>query len=152
MCETPNSLANLRVLQLVEQSDGRRCWVQPKIRACTLAAPGAGLLPRWRACSPASRSRSKRPFQRAMKSGLHGVWALTAFQLSPSSSNSSIRARFTCAAGSRRDRAQLSNSLRSAALKPTPLPMLENIHDSTTDINVTALLDASVIHREPHSL
>jgi len=31
----------------------------------------------------------------------HGVWALAAFQLSPSSSNSSIRARLTCAAGTK---------------------------------------------------
>jgi hypothetical protein len=72
-----------------------------------------------------------------MKSGLHGVRTLTAFQLIPSSSSSSIRARLTCAAGMRRERAQLSNSSRSATLNPIPLPMADNIHDSTTEINVT---------------
>jgi len=137
MCETPNSLLNLRVLQV-----GGAVGGQALLRPSQNPRPHFG-----RACgrffTTVARMQPGEPF--ALKAALPtrdeiraaGDSALTSFQLNPSSSNSSILARLTCAAGSLRDRAQPSNSPRSAALNSNPLPMGRIIHYPTIEINVT---------------
>ena len=119
-------------------------------RACTAAVATRGLLPLWRASSPAMRSFSKRFFQRQIVGPVVFSCDAIRSQVNPSASPRMIRARNTSPAGSVRDCAHRVSSVLSSAVTssnfrycPTSLRRIEDVFSYDRDSLLERAINSS---------